>query len=165
MAAFANDLISYDQETGVFTWLVSRKRVKAGQRAGNEFKAGSGKPYREVKVDGVRYQEHQLAFLLVEGHIPEIIDHNDGDGLNNKWDNLRPATSSQNQCNIGLKTNNTSGHKNVYWHKRSGSWHVQVRYLGKDHHFGYYDSLEEACSVADSKRKILHGDFENGSTT
>ena len=84
--------LHYDPESGVFTWLQGRR---VGQQAGTLCKSG----YVQINLLYVSYAAHRLAFLYMVGRWPVEIDHKDLDKSNNKWDNLREATKSQNQGN------------------------------------------------------------------
>ena len=114
------ELLDYDPSTGVFTWrrrsdVLPRWNTRyAGTRAGTNWKGR----YRQVGVGGRIYLEHRLAWFWVIGLWPKEIDHVDCDGLNNRWDNLRTCTHSENQGNArarisaaGLKGVGRSGNK------------------------------------------------------
>lgn len=91
------------------------------------------------------------------------VDHRDGNGLNNRRGNLRPATNQQNGCNRGPNSNNTSGHKGVSWYKRKNRWLAQIeikvdgkrqiKYLGR-----FIEKADAAVAYAYAARKY-HGDF------
>jgi hypothetical protein len=91
----------------------------------------------------------------------EDVDHIDGDGLNNRRNNLRVATSAQNGRNRGAQRNNTSGYKGVGWDKSRQKWTAQIKVNGKQKHLGRFDTPEAAhkayCEAADR----LHGKFAN----
>lgn len=81
------EILSYDAFTGVFTWRISRGRVRAGAVAGRQHNAG----YHEIRIDGTLYGAHILAFAYITGRWPKRIDHRDGVKSNNRFDNLRRA--------------------------------------------------------------------------
>jgi hypothetical protein len=103
----------------------------------------------------------RIIFLLHKGYLTKdnIIDHIDNNSLNNKIENLREGTRSQNQHNSKLPKHNTSGHKGVTFHKPSGKWRVRIKMHGKEHYFGFYVNKEDAIKVAIEARKKLHGEF------
>src|SRR5262245_53364654 len=112
--------LHYDPQTGIFTW---RWRATAMQRT-NTWRAG--KPagcvrpdgYIKIVIDYRPYMAHRLAFLYMTGAWPVgEPDHKNGIPADNRWRNLRPATKSQNNANSKLRSNSTSGHKGIYWHK------------------------------------------------
>ena len=98
--------------------------------------AGSAKEYHQTMVNGTLYGTHRLIFLMHHGYLPEEIDHVNRDPLDNRIENLRASTSSQNKMN----RRGWNGHKNVYWHKQHNKWMVKV---GKKFG-GYFKNLEEA---------------------
>jgi hypothetical protein len=88
------------------------------------------------------------------GSLPEHeVDHRDGDGLNNRWDNIREATSAQNKHNRGVNKNNTTGFKGVYMDKRSGRYVAQITIDYKGYQLGRFYTAEEAhacyCAAAE----------------
>lgn len=152
-------LLDYDMETGVFTWKVSRGgKVKAGDIAGCPNEWG----HVRIKIDGRLHMAHQIAWFYVTGKFPtHQIDHRDTNAGNNAWLNLRPATGSQNMCNIGLRKDNKTGLKGVCWNAWTQKYSATIRYGGKQRHLGYFDNPDEAhefyCLAAD----LLHGEFAN----
>src|ERR1017187_6539686 len=63
---------------------------------------------------------------LLAGFPPFSLDHKNGNGLDNRRRNLRPATSSEQAMNRRLRNDNKTGFTGVYWHKRDGVWHAQI---------------------------------------
>jgi hypothetical protein len=78
------------------------------------------------------------------------VDHINGNGLDNRRENLRPASDAQNRQNQCLRSNNTSGYRGVYWDKSRQKWAVQVDLGGRCQYAKRFDQLEDA--VAASKR-------------
>ena len=85
------------------------------------------------------------------------IDHRDGDGLNNKKNNLRLATHAQNIMNQRLNKVNTSGYKGVSWHRNK--WRAQIKKDGKRHHLGLFTCLIKAAKAYDEAAKELFGEY------
>src|SRR4051794_4935854 len=118
------EILSYDPETGLFTRLQS---PRTGQRYTGK-QAGSIKPsgYVKIRVDGRFYFAHRLAWTIMTGqNPPEAMDHIDCNPSNNRWSNLREATSSQNAANHRIRSNNSSGLKGVSFHKHSRLWNAR----------------------------------------
>ena len=148
--------VEYNADTGVFTWKVrNSNRIKIGDEAGNHHNSG----YIEMQLLGKRYLAHRLAWIYVHGYTPELIDHIDGNRLNNKISNLREATYAENAYNSKLRSDNKSGVRCVSWDKKRQSWEVRVKINGKLKHFGNYKDLDEAAKVADKIRKEHHNIF------
>ena len=118
--------LHYNPETGVFTWLKSVGTVKSGTKAGGLTKIG----YVRIYINKKAYLAHRLAFFYMEGYWPIEIDHKDLIKHNNAWDNLRQATRLDNVRNVGLRKDNTSGHKGVTWYSRYKQWIVVASVKG-----------------------------------
>ena len=97
---------------------------------------------------------HRLIMAAPEGL---EVAHIDGDGLNNRRDNLRLVTRMQNLANQRINTANTSGYRGVTWHKRRMQWMAQTKHLGKHIHFGYHDNLVDAAVAYDKGMRAIHG--------
>lgn len=87
------------------------------------------------------------------------VDHQDGNGLNNRRCNLRGATRSQNLSNQRIRSNNTSGFKGVSRNKARAKWMAYIALHGKQHHLGYYDTPEAAHAAYVEASARLHGEF------
>lgn len=148
------ELLSYDPLTGVFLWRVDRYRVKAGDRAGS---VAPTTQYRIIRLDQRNYAEHRLAWFFIRGEWPEVeIDHEDLDKQNNKWSNLRPATSSQNKANRRARGAYPKG---VSFHKASGLYSSRAGKDGKQICFGYFKSPELAHHAYREGISKIHGEF------
>lgn len=148
-------IMDYDQETGIFTSKVSRSNIKIGDTIGSP-----NKGYLDASVDGVRYKMHRLAWLYVYGEYPsEYIDHINGNKTDNRICNLREATNQQNQYNVGLSTQNTSGYKGVYLHKPTGKWRARIRIDKKQKDLGSFSTPQEAYSAYAHMASIIQGDY------
>jgi hypothetical protein len=125
-------ILNYDPNTGEFTWKVNRPpRGKAGDVAG--YNNGSG--YQKISIDGKRYYSHRLAFLWMTGKFPaKVVDHINGNRLDNRWENLRSVTQKEN-------TANTTISKGV--RRRYGNW--QARFADK--HIGTFPTKEQAVQA------------------
>ena len=89
------------------------------------------------------------------------VDHRDGNGLNNRRDNLRAATPSQNQYNQKAHANNTAGFKGVSFDKRIGKWSARIQVSKRGLWIGYFGTSEEAGAAYIEAAKRLHGEFAN----
>jgi hypothetical protein len=127
----------------------------------NQRKAGciNGESYRHIVINKKLYKAHRLIFMLHHGYMPEFIDHIDSDRLNNRIENLRPATKQENCWNRVINKNNKSGIKGVSWCKLTKKWRVQGRLDNKVVYLGVYPTLEEAAKVIANFRFINHGNF------
>jgi hypothetical protein len=88
------------------------------------------------------------------------IDHRDTDGWNQKWENLREATRSQNQANTGRYKSNTSGKKCVYpCGSKSHPWRVQIQKDKRRISLGRFATKEEAHAAYLRAAAEFHGEF------
>jgi hypothetical protein len=153
----ARDVLDYDAETGVVTRFV--KSSNSHKEAG----AVNDKGYRQIGVtlSGIKRDllAHRLAWFITHGELPNVIDHVDGDRLNNAIKNLRSGTQQENTFNTEKRTNNTSGYKGVSWSKSSEKWHSQIKYNGKSIHLGFFNCPKEASMVYETKSRELFGEF------
>jgi hypothetical protein len=146
----------FDYINGQLFWKIKPcVRVNVGDVAGCLVDKG----YIQVTYRYRQYCVHRLIWEWHYGSIPEgyIIDHIDGNSLNNKIENLRMATDSQNQHNSKKPKNNTSGIKGVS--PSRGKWKVTIYLNDKGYFFGRFDDLELAELIADEARIKLHGRY------
>jgi hypothetical protein len=88
-----------------------------------------------------------------------MVDHVNGDGLDNRRSNLRPASPRQNNANLRLARNNTSGFKGVSFHKQTGRFRAALNTNGKCIHLGLFSTAEEAAHAYDVAAIQLWGEF------
>jgi len=139
------ELVSYDKSTGDMLWIVQKsKRIKIGTKVGTIMNKG----YYRVKIDGIPYLVHRLAWLYTFGVFPEYdIDHINGNRLDNRINNLREVTSQGNAQNRKLGSNNTSGVVGVRWSKFHSKWYAVINVNKKQKHLGYFENKEDAVSA------------------
>ena len=86
-------------------------------------------------------------------------DHIDGNGLNNRRENLRAASKSHNGRNRGASIRCKSGVKGVDFHKASQKWRAQIRFPGGRHCLGFFPTKDEAAAAYATASAELHGEF------
>jgi transcriptional regulator of met regulon len=155
-------LLVYDPATGYFTWLPREGSRSAGwnrQFAGKI--AGCGvNGYAKIGIRDRPYRTHRLAWFYMTGRWPlHEIDHINQNRTDNRWSNLREATTSQNLCNRARFVRNKSGYKGVALHKHSGLWKAEISFECKRLCIGYYKTPEAAYGAYCEKAKELHGEF------
>lgn len=147
----ASELFCYDGQTGLVKFVTGEK---AGQLAG--FSDASG--YLKVKVADKIIAIHRLIWLLETGEWPQgIIDHIDGNPLNNTWSNLRLANKSQNSMNAKTPCTNKTGFKGV---RACGEkFNAQIKFNGKKYSLGNFETAEQAHAAYRGAAKVLFGEF------
>jgi len=150
--AILHDLL--DLNDGMLFW---KKRVSthvyAGDRAGVVLPSG----YRQVKINGVCYREHRVIWAMVNGSWPENeIDHINRNRADNRIENLRAATRSQNGTNIPDKKG-SSMYRGVS--SKNNRWRATLSLDGKGFHIGTYDSEADAARAYDEAAIFYKGDF------
>jgi hypothetical protein len=148
----------FNYKDGQLYWKKSTNtKIKIGSMAG----ALDSKGYKTVQVNKKTIKVHRAIFLMNYGYLPTQIDHVNGIKDDNRIENLREATTSNNCLNQKLRKTNTSKIKNVSWHKKHQKWYVQLQILGKPKHIGCFDNLELAELVAIEARNKHHKEFAN----
>lgn len=146
------ELLRYDPTTGDFYWKVqTNPRALVGMKAGeNSISWG----YRSINVDKKQYRAHNLVWFYFHGEWPtKVIDHINGNRLDNRIENLRDVTRQQNSWNLQkAKSNSKSGYLGVCWRPTKKKWKAEIRINGKKVWLGHFATAEEA-SVAYQRAK------------
>lgn len=88
-----------------------------------------------------------------------LVDHIDGNGLNNQRGNLRAATATENNRNARKHAAAYSQYKGVSWCKREGRWFAQIQHQRKHRHLGYHPTEVDAARAYDAAARELFGPF------
>jgi hypothetical protein len=153
---FFKERLEYDAETGVFTWLGDFNAKRVGRRAGTTI---GSKGYRTITIKKRRYYEHRIAWYMMTSEDPTgfEIDHINGDKSDNRFCNLRLATSKANKANCGLAKSNSSGFKGV--HRFRDKWIASITYDRKLIHLGVHECPQKAAAAYDAKAVELFGEY------
>lgn len=159
-AEVVREFLDYNPETGEFRWKFRDRKYcksdgswkkfnneRAGKTAGTPHHTG----YRQIKIfDKKHYLAHRLAWLHYYGEWPENeIDHINNQRDDNRIENLRNTTRSQNGKNRSIETGRTSQYKGVYWNKEKNKWKAHIKINGKPKYLGYFTSEEDAARAYD----------------
>ncbi len=152
------DILHYDQDTGVFTWINPKRKLVINCVAGTTFEG-----YIIIKINNKQYRAHRLAWLYVYGKFPSnLIDHINGIRNDNRLCNLRECTNQQNLFNRKNESNNTSGFKGVYWETARQIWKVCIVVNNKHIYLGRFKEKQEAINSYLTSAKKYHGEFYRG---
>jgi len=112
-----------------------------------------------VKLRGHEYIK--IADLVMNQKMSggKCFDHINRNSHDNQRLNLRPATSSQNSFNKGVRKDNSTGYKGVGWCKPAKKWRARLRINGAELHLGVFDTEHAAAKAYDEAAKIHHGEF------
>ena len=149
-------VLSFNSETGVFCWKISRGTKAAGAPAGHVDKRG----YIRIGIDGQLYAGHRIAWLMHYGEAPP--DHLDVDHLNldksdNRIANLRLATRAQNKANSTARSDSKAGIKGVRC--RGGRWEARIYAHGRFESIGWFDTAEAASLAYAARAREVFGEF------
>jgi hypothetical protein len=121
-----------------------------------------GYAVRTVRIDGHQHTEilHRVVMGLTKSD-KRMVDHINGNRLDNRKSNLRIADHSQNACNSKLRRDNTTGKRGVHWHARSKKFIARVRLKNREIYLGCFDTLEAAAEAYEIGASQFHGEFKS----
>ena len=141
-------------EDGSLTWRIQRGPFPSGTRVGT---ITNGR--RQCSINNVRVYTANVVWFYHLGYFPVqkgfILDHKDGDSLNDRIGNLRPATQGKNRINASKRKNRE--HTGVY--PRGDKFISKIQNEGVIHHLGTYNTVQEASAAYKGASLILHGEF------
>jgi hypothetical protein len=113
---------------------------------------------RTVRIDGKRKNIHLHTFIMNTA-LGFVVDHKNHNGLDNRKENLRLCSKSQNQHNQKLRQGGTSQYKGVCWHKNKRCYFARIVIAGKQKHLGSFTDEVEAAKAYDEAAKEHFGEF------
>lgn len=154
--AVLQECLQYIPETGELWWLLPdpQSRVKFGAAFGSRTQVGSKsnstKHYYAGMFHKTTYYAHRLIWMYMTGEDPEdlMVDHVNGNGLDNRWANLRLVKRGVNVANQKGHKRRRSPYKHVY--RRKLKWVGQVRRDGKLYSTTTFESAEQAKAAVDA---------------
>lgn len=148
-------------EDGYLIWKVKpRQNVKIGDRAGFCANYERGKRWK-VKIYTKSYFCSRIIFFWHNGYFPPMVDHKDRNKLNDKIENLRAASNSDNARNTNSRKNSGSKYLGVYWHAKNRYWCASVSSSGKTKHLGVFINEDDAAKAYNKAATEHYGEFAN----
>lgn len=162
---FLRSRISYNARTGAFTWLPLvedsiKSKIWNSNYAWKEAGHIGAEGYRRIRINNNIYLASRLAWFYVKETWPDKnIDHKNRNRSDDRWENLREASQSQNMMNTTIRKDNKSGVKGVYWYERDKKWKVTIQVNKKSKFIGTFDSKEEAVVAYKKAAADFFGEF------
>jgi len=148
-----HEILSYDPETGIFTWKCRVSRTAAGSVAGTVRANG----YLRIKFDRSLFYAHRLAWLYVYGTVPiGYIDHIDGNPGNNAISNLRDVSQLINAQNIRRPKSHNKSTGVLGVNKNGSKFRAKICVNGLHKHLGCFLTPEEAHEAYLKAKRLLH---------
>lgn len=170
---YLKNIFDYNKATGLLTWkerpvghFKNSQAHKTWNKRFSRKMAGvkaigkSGKTYSFVVVDGRRYSTHRLIYFMMTGVWPIEIDHVNGCGTDNRWENITNSTRVDNAKNLRKPSTNTSGCVGVHWVKCRNKWMAYIDYNGERINLGRFKNKLDAIQ-ARKEAEIKYGYHPN----
>jgi hypothetical protein len=142
-----------------FDWLNKWKWYAQGNNQGKFYAA------RDDRRNGKRKLRLMHKEILGRSGMNLTGDHKNRNPLDNRRQNLRPATKSQDRMNASLRSDNKSGFKGVSWSKAENRWSADITHLGKHYFLGYFLCPKKAAKVYDTAAQEKFGEFAHTNFT
>lgn len=146
------ELFCYSPSSGFIYWRSSRNSKKAGEIAGRIDSNG----YAKVYYRRCSLPVHRLIWLYMTGEMGSFeIDHINGIKSDNRWENLRAVTRSENMKNTSLRSDNKSGYPGVSWNTKDKRWIARICVGGARKSLGSFKSVEDAIAA----KKVVEANY------
>lgn len=153
--------IKYEPETGRCFWIDATKFHSQlnGLEAGSLRQSGTGHgPRWVIKLNGISVYRARVAFVSTYKRVPLVVDHINGDVLDDRIVNLREANFSENNWNRAL-IQKPNGLPVGVRQLRNGTFQARIARFGKTKCFGGFATAEDAYAVYLEEKRKLHGEF------
>lgn len=153
--------LRYEQSSGGLFWVAATSKNKqylVGSRAGTIERNG----YWHVRLFGTSYLQHRIIWLMSTGALPSgVIDHIDGDKLNNRLSNLRDVTPAVNAMNRHkARIDSSTGIMGVQ-KISEGCWNAYISRDGRKINLGNYGNIAEAEAARKAGKQVIHAEAAN----
>ncbi len=143
------ELFNCSEDGKLIRKLKTSNKVNVGEIVGSN----NGNGYLRTSINFKSYHIHRLVFMWHHGYFPKEIDHINGNRSDNRIENLRSVTHSQNGKNI--KTRNSIGINGIRWEESRSKWNVSIGVDKKKIHLGRFKNLNDAIDA----RKVAEIQF------
>jgi hypothetical protein len=154
----------YEYKDGNLVYRIrTSNRINVGDVAGSINKYIG---YVEMYFNKNKVKAHRLIWIYHNGDIPDklVIDHINGIRHDNRIENLRLATTTQNSYNRSKSIKSTSGYKGVYWNIKAEKWESKIQIDGILKHLGLFITKELAYEAYCKAAKQVQGDYAHQTT-
>ena len=146
------ELFDYDPDQGQLIRKGKHFQKRNGMR--------SAPSYRKTTINYVSYAHHRLVWVWHNGDPGQmVVDHINRDRHDDRIENLRLATHSENRRSSGMFKTNSSGYKGVTFEKTVGRWKAYIYLNNKRKHLGTFPTKEEAAAAYQQAAAEMHGAF------
>ena len=141
--AFLQKFFTYEPSTGNLIVRLPVRNRPVGTIVGSKGSHG----YLMTAIQGKNYLNHRLIWLYMTDNLPTQIDHINHNKLDNRWENLREVTNTENLKNTGLSKNSTTKINGVSFHKPTGKYRAYITVNRKQIHLGMFNNLVAAIQA------------------
>jgi hypothetical protein len=165
---FLSECVTYDGETGAFTWklrplshFVNFKAFATwnAKFAGNPAFTSNCRGYFYSRVSGKKMYAHRAAWAVTYGEFPKEIDHKNGNPSDNRIINLRAADRLTNNCNVASAKGSSSKFLGVSWSRKDRRWVAAITKNRVRTVLGYFRNESDAAAAYDAAARTVHGEF------
>lgn len=157
------EIMTYEEAISLYKYdegkLFFKKRTSSRTPEGSEAGFIRLDGYRSIGFKRRIYATHRVIFMMHYGFFPLMVDHIDGDKLNNKIENLRAVTALENARNSKKQKNNSSGFKGVYFDNQIKKFRSSITVLNKTIHLGNFNNIKDAANAYSIASKKYHGEY------
>lgn len=167
------EILDYDPNSGTLTWRHRPARYfKTEESAARWNTCWSGKTAFTATQHGycvgcvlsIRTKAHRIIWKMLTGKDAIQIDHINGVRSDNRFENLRDCTPTENQRNRRLNRNNRGGQTGVCFARKNQKWQASIKYQGKQHYLGQFNNIRDAIDLRQIAERLL-GYHQNHGTT
>jgi hypothetical protein len=133
----------FDYRDGLLIWKTKRNGTRDCGGAGHLNKSG----YMTVQINGRLYRSHRVIFLWHHGFLPEEIDHINRIKNDNRIENLRAVSHSENCTNRGVRSDNPTGVSGVSWNEKLNKWRVRITINKNRKELGLFSNFDDAVKA------------------